>query len=434
MTIGASVESAAPEAEEGADHTRAAARRAMRYGLSALGPVAVSGAHFVASLIFLHALSRSEFGLFSFLLVVVPFCLSLSGSLLGVSITSLGARSAQAKGDEIGTHLKANLVFAGAAAAAIAALLAAIRTPAALALLLGLYGGAMTLRWFARSYAYAMHTPFRVAGSDFSYAVLVIAPLIALVSLHELTAFRAAVVLTAGALIALVPFGRDYIGRQLRPGSQGSLAAYAPVWRNMTRWSLLGVVLTEMTANAHAYLVTLIAGPGAFALLAVGALLMRPVSLVYAALPDLERPAMARAIGAGDFARAFQIVKEFRRAVSAVWLATIVVAGAVLIFVPHIILKKGYSADQAMIVAAIFAIIMAARAIRTPESVLLQAAHEFRPLARASLWSSIVSLAMTLILLLLGGPVASLGGILAGEGLLTANILTLSRNWRRSRG
>src|SRR5580658_4744666 len=65
---------------------------ALRYGLSAFGPIAVSGAHFVASVIFLHAFSRSDFGLFAFLLVVVPFCLSLSGSLLGVSITSRAAR------------------------------------------------------------------------------------------------------------------------------------------------------------------------------------------------------------------------------------------------------------------------------------------------------------------------------------------------------
>ncbi len=52
---------------------------ALRYGLSAFGPIAVSGAHFVVSIIFLHAFSRTDFGLFAFLLVVVPFCLSLNG-------------------------------------------------------------------------------------------------------------------------------------------------------------------------------------------------------------------------------------------------------------------------------------------------------------------------------------------------------------------
>ena len=55
-----------------------------------------------------------------------------------------------------------------------------------------------------------------------------------------------------------------------------------------------------MTVNAHAYLVTFISGPGPFALLAVGQMLMRPASLVQSALPDLERPAMTRAIAAKD--------------------------------------------------------------------------------------------------------------------------------------
>jgi hypothetical protein len=37
----------------------------------------------------------------------------------------------------------------------------------------------------------------------------------------------------------------------------GSLAAYGATFRDLTRWSLAGVVLTEVTVNAHAYLVTL---------------------------------------------------------------------------------------------------------------------------------------------------------------------------------
>jgi putative peptidoglycan lipid II flippase len=85
-----------------------------------------------------------------------------------------------------------------------------------------------------------------------------------------------------------------------------------------------------------------------------------------------------------------------------------------------------------MTVTALCAAIMAVRAVRTPESVLLQAAREFKSLARTSLWSSAVSLIATLVLLLTLGPIASLGGILAGEGLMTANIVGLSRRWRRA--
>lgn len=405
---------------------------ALRYGISAFGPVAVSGAHFVASIIFLHAFSRTDFGLFAFLLVVVPFCLSLSGSLLGVSITSRAARDGKPSAHDLGTHMKVSLLSAGMAALAVTALLYAVHAPLAMAAVLGLYGGVMTLRWFARSYAYAMHMPVRAATSDILYATGVVGSLVALLVFHELTVLRAAVVLASASVLSLAAFGRSYLAQQFWPGRGGALADYAPIWRDMTRWSLMGVVLTETTANAHAYLVTLIAGPGSFALLAVGALLMRPISLVYAALPDLERPAMARAIAADDAPRALRIVKQFRTAVGAVWVVTVLAAGAILIFFPHLVLKKGYGEEQALIVTALSAAIMAVRAVRTPEAVLMQAAREFKPLARTSLWSSVVSLGSTLALLLVLGPIASLGGILAGETLMTTNIVGLSRRWRRA--
>jgi O-antigen/teichoic acid export membrane protein len=432
MPIRALTRLADSDTQDGA--SRNLVRLAARYGLSALGPVAVSGAHLVVSLIFLHTLSRADFGLFSFLLVVVPFSLSLSNALLGASLSRAITQAHALSAEKIATHLKMSLVVAVAAAFVVFLLLLAIHAGLGLAAILGLYAGVMTMRWFARSHAYVTRAPLRAIASDLAYSTLLIATLASLAATQELTVLRAGLALLGSATIGFAVFGRDYLAHQFWPGAAGSLAAYRPIWNELTRWSLMGVVLTEMTANAHAYLVTLISGPASFALLAVGSLLMRPVALLFAALPDRERPAMARAIAAGDIPRAFRIVKEFRTAVGAMWLATILLAGIVLIWFPHLVLKQGYDERQALIVVALFAAIMAVRALRTPESVLLQAAGEFRPLAHASLWSSVVSLLATLVLLLSVGPIASLGGILAGEGLMATNIFALSRRWKRSHG
>ena len=413
---------------------RKLARLAVRYGLSASGPVSVSGAHFVASMIFLHILARAEFGLFAFLLVIVPLCMSASGALLGTSIATAITGSRTLCADQIGTHLKLNLLFSAFATGGVFALMYTIHAPLLLAALLGLYGGAMTLRWFGRSYAYLTNKPMRAVGSDFVYSVLLMAGLTALAAIHKLTAIHAAEVLLASAALSVLAFGPNFLGRLFWPGRAGSLTAYGRIWQDITRWSLLGVMLTEMTANAHAYLVTLVSGPAAFALLALGALLMRPVSLVLTALPDMERPVMARAIVAGDRERAFRSVKEFRTAAGAVWLLTLLLAGALLLWFPHLILKQGYDETQAIVVVAIWGAIQAVRTLRTPEAVLLQAAREYRPLAKVGMWSSIASLAATLVLLLTVGPVASLGGVLIGEVLMTASIFSLSRKWRMAHG
>jgi len=57
-----------------------------RYGASVLGPAAVSAAHFLVSLILLHAMPAGEFGLFSFVLVVAGFGISVNVALISVPL------------------------------------------------------------------------------------------------------------------------------------------------------------------------------------------------------------------------------------------------------------------------------------------------------------------------------------------------------------
>jgi hypothetical protein len=401
-----------------------------RYGSSAAGPVSIAGAHFIAALIFLHGLSRAEFGLFSFLLVAVPFCMSLTGSLVGAPLSNRITSDANVADGELSTFFKMNILTACFAAVAVFAMMLFAGAPAGAAVLFGIYGGTMVVRWFARCFAYLCRSPFRAISADFVYSGALIAALVTLTLLHGLTLTAGAIVLPLCAILSLPAFGATYLRKQLRPGSAGSLAAYWPIWRDLTRWSALGVMLTEFTANAHAYLVTFIAGPSSFALLAVGSLVMRPVSLVFSALPDMERPIMGRAIAAGNSTSAFRTVNEFRTATSAVWAATIVLAGVLLTWFPHLLVRKGYDFTQVLWVIAIWSAVMLVRAIRTPENVFLQAAGEYQALARASMYSSAVSLTLTAVMLFAFGPIVSLGGVLAGDVVMTVAIFAQTRAWK----
>ncbi len=213
-----------------------------------------------------------------------------------------------------------------------------------------------------------------------------------------------------------------------------SLSPYPEIWRNLSRWVLLGVVLTEATANAHAYFVTFISGTAAFALLAVGGLMMRPLSLVLSALTDRERPVLARAIAAKDFAGAKRTVLEFSIAGIAVWAATTALAAAIFIWLPDLLLTKGYDTQQLAPAVVIWSGIWAIRTLWTPQSVLLQAAGEYSQLAQASMWSCAAALGATLFLLLAFGPVMSLLGVLAGDVVVGSRIFSLTAKWRRSHG
>jgi O-antigen/teichoic acid export membrane protein len=405
------------------------AAAARRYSLSALGPLTISGAHFAASLLFLRLMPPAAFGLFAFVLVVVPFWLGISVALLGAPLVTTRKDN---DWRELPTLMKANLVFCALATVATAAIMAASGAGLALALLFGLYGGLMCLRWFARWLAYSTKHPLRAAGSDIAYGVLLVAGLAALIPLHAATLANAAFVLCASAAAGLAVFGRAVIAQQLRALRDGALAAYAPIWRDLTQWALLGVVTTELSANAHAYLVTLLSGPKSFALIAAGSLFMRPVSLCLTALPDRERPLMVETLNARDHAAADRCVRDFRGAGAAIWLLTLALAGAVLTFAPALVLKADYDRGQVLLVVALWGAIMAVRTLRTPDAVLLQAAREFRPLASASVWSSVVSLGLTAVLLWTFGPVASMAGILIGDVVMTERVFALVRRWKRS--
>src|ERR1700742_1790516 len=71
--------------------------KAWRYGLSTSGPVATSGAHFLASLVFVRNLAASQFGLFSFVLVIVPFCMSIIAALLVLPVNSALGETAETR-------------------------------------------------------------------------------------------------------------------------------------------------------------------------------------------------------------------------------------------------------------------------------------------------------------------------------------------------
>ncbi|MEI9886236.1 MAG: hypothetical protein WDN08_06980 [Rhizomicrobium sp.] len=79
-----------------------------RYALSACGPVCISGAHFVAAVLVLNALSPVHFGLFSFVMTIVPFCIGAAAALVGAP-TTIGIRKrGHVDEAELATFQKAN--------------------------------------------------------------------------------------------------------------------------------------------------------------------------------------------------------------------------------------------------------------------------------------------------------------------------------------
>ncbi|MBW8891114.1 MAG: hypothetical protein JF617_02700, partial [Burkholderiales bacterium] len=104
--------------------------------------------------------------------------------------------------------------------------------------------------------------------SDVIYTVVLLAGVGLVAVTHTTSAAPAYASLAAGAALSLSPFGLSYLKQQFAEVSFKAVTDYARVWREHSGWSLTGVLTTEATANAHAYIVTLISGATAFAPLA----------------------------------------------------------------------------------------------------------------------------------------------------------------------
>jgi hypothetical protein len=130
-------------------------------------------------------------------------------------------------------------------------------------------------------------------------------------------------------------------------------------------------------------------------------------------------------------AGAVAAIHEFRLVSAVAWLGTVLLAVAVFLWYPHLVIRSGFDPREVMIVVALWSVIVAARAVRAGDATFLQGAGAFDALARAAVPPGIASLVGTCVLLLIGGPVWSLGGILIGEWLTTFNIFALKRKWMR---
>jgi hypothetical protein len=212
------------------------------------------------------------------------------------------------------------------------------------------------------------------------------------------------------------------------------LRSYRGVWRQHSRWSFLGVISNEATANAHSYLVTSFYGPSAFAPLAASSLITRPFQVTSNALEEFERAQMAGELGTLRFDTVRRGVRFFRSIMMASWGGTVAAAALVLTYWPGLLFPEHYDLWFLRRAALLSLTISGVRVWRIPESALLQAAGEFRPLAFASVLSAGVSLTAVPILLWKGGVLWSLGGVILGEVMFATWTRVQVRRWfdRRS--
>ena len=400
-----------------------------RFGLASLSSAIVSVSHLLIQLFSIHHLETAAIGTLAFLLVIIQFGYGLSNALVSTPYTIVVNQGDDADARSVDFFFPVNLMLAASQGLICAAIAWATASPSA-ALLFGLAGMLSLIRWFGRSNAYAHHTPARAARSDLAYAGTILAGLlIAMRTGADMSAIGG--MLVAASLIGLLPFGLAYLRRHFAMAPGRALSAYRPVWKEQSAWTLVGVLSTEATSNSHSYIVTLLAGPTAFAPIAVGMLCFRPGNVCITALTQLERPRLTRAVARGDHGAALRSERVFMAALVLLWLATCAVAAIALYAFPGLILKPTLDHRLVMIAVGLCALLSLVQCVQTPMSVMTQARKAFRPLAAQSIRSCGVGLIAVTLIVLGTAPVFSIGGVVLSQLVMTFGIWRLDRRWRR---
>ena len=404
---------------------------ALRYSIAAGGPVATAGAHFLLTFALLRALSPAEFGAFSFLFILAQFSWGIWSALFCAPLPVVLQREGDRPGGAIEAIFATNLIAAAATLLPFFGTALLLKLSSGTAALFALYGSAALVRWFARSYSYATGRPVVALASDAAYCGVLFIATGALMAGRARNPSIVYAALAAGSLAGLLPFGLSFLKRQLSLRWRG-IAGYRSVWRQYSRWSILGVLTTEVTGNAHAYLVTIIYGPAAFSIVAATSLLSRPVGVVMNGLTEFERARMAQAIAREPASEPLRLVTRFRGLLAASWIGNALLAALVLIAVPRLVFPETYALRDIWLGSSFWFLVAAARAARMADSVFLQAAGEFRPLATASLLSAAVSLVSVIAFGVMGGVLWSIAGVFLGELVYAALIWRAFSRWKHS--
>lgn len=196
--------------------------------------------------------------------------------------------------------------------------------------------------------------------------------------------------------------------------------------RHEIRWSLLGVITTEVQNRGYIYIAAAVFGPIAVAHLQAGRILFGPLNLLTSAWARVARPQLAALLARSDAVEFGRVLTRALQAFSAfniVFLAALWLAWPML---STLVFRDKYT-DLGMMVAA-WGIANVLFQSRSCLGIGIQAMRRFRELTLATVAGAALALALAGVICFTGQPAWLVGPVIAGECLA---LLIVTRILRR---
>lgn len=390
------------------------------------GPMGVSVAHMGVALVLLSGVPAAEFGQYAFLQVIIAFGFGLSNAVFISPLTVMLNREAKNEMGLLPSYLGANFILCAGAGVLMVLVGVLLGNEWQTASWFGVAATLIWWRWFARGVMLAEHRKSGVLVSDSAYTVTLVALTTLAWSLDWLGAKEFLMMQSVAGVVGLMLLEGRFWQAQWA-ARYFTWAPFVDGFERHARYSLVSVTSSEATINSQAYFITALLGPAAFAPVAAANLIFRPSSMVILALMQAERPALSQALK-----------ENSHRLVRGVMSFTL--GGMVLAFVGNALLAIGVVGwgasyllheplptgllEIAVVLVGVRAVISC---IRSPASLILQADGKFKPLALATVYSSLMTLPLVFFGTWFGGVVWALVAALIGDIISTILLVAYAK-------
>jgi len=380
------------------------------------GPFLFSAAAFSLSLATQQSVSARDFGLYAFAQVMVGFGQAFSNAMFGSPLVVALVKGGQDFEEVEASFGSSNFIFVIVATLVLLVTAGGLGYSPLTTAALALWAVLSWTRWYFRCVALANNHRRAASISDVVSAVCTLALVAVLIGSGLLFLPTALLVMAASSAVGIIALSRFAI-RYARSLRKASFRLFLRHFGQHGRWALLGVTSTEVVSNFHAYIITILVGPAAFAPIALATLLFRPVGVVLAALTQFERPQLASAVKSRNLGHLMSLIKHFRILALIGWFGNLLSILLLVIFVPQFFDEGGYEGSVVMLALCLMAGVTLLRSVRSPDSAVLQAAGSFRSLAMSSIIVSPITMMIVAAIVVFNSNLVvwSMVGILVGE-------------------
>lgn len=359
----------------------------------------------------------ADYGLFAFLQVVQALLLGVSSALFSAPLLSRQNPKIGQSAVAIGSFILLQLLFVLVGAGVIYLLALGYNIGAVTAFWLALATALQLWRWFGRSLLQNSASSRALVRVDASFSLVALLGLVLLWWLQQISLQQLAQLNALAAAVSLACAGAGFWRTHQQLWRQLDWSEWQQGYTQQGKPALVGVFSAEAAANAHSYLITLLAGPAAFAPIAAAAMLFRPAALLLTNFSQLARGQLLQAWQAGLSLPA--LVHRYRWHSLWLWAANVLLV-LLMLYLGATQLQAWFaarqmSAEQFLLAVLLWAVLSLLRTWRSGATLQLQVRDQFAVLARTALWPALLSVALVALSLLLFSPVWSLVAVILSE-------------------